>query len=32
MGQRLSGLVEPGLRAWTAAVYAFPNRPYIVSR
>jgi spermidine/putrescine transport system permease protein len=30
MGQRLSGLVEPGLRIWTAAVYAFLFLPIVV--
>ncbi|HXN03181.1 MAG TPA: ABC transporter permease [Candidatus Dormibacteraeota bacterium] len=30
MGQRLSGLVEPGLRVWTAAVYAFLFLPIVV--
>jgi spermidine/putrescine transport system permease protein len=30
MRQRLSGLVEPGLRVWTAAVYAFLFLPIIV--
>jgi spermidine/putrescine transport system permease protein len=30
MGQRLSGLVEPGLRVWTALVYAFLFLPIIV--
>ena len=30
MGQRLSGLVEPGLRAWTVAVYVFLFLPIVV--
>jgi spermidine/putrescine transport system permease protein len=30
MGQRLGGLVEPSLRVWTAAVYAFLFLPIVV--
>jgi spermidine/putrescine transport system permease protein len=30
MGQRLSGLVEPGLRVWTGAVYGFLFLPIVV--
>ena len=30
MGQRLSGLVEPGLRVWTGAVYVFLFLPIVV--
>jgi spermidine/putrescine transport system permease protein len=30
IGQRLSGLVEPGLRVWTGAVYAFLFLPIVV--
>jgi len=30
MGQRLSALVEPGLRVWAAAVYAFLFLPIVV--
>jgi spermidine/putrescine transport system permease protein len=30
MGQRLNGLVEPGLRVWTGAVYVFLFLPIVV--